>query len=66
MTIIEFIFLILSVISLIDYIRYSIIIYQCKELLHLFGLSDEMKIRRYIEILIIIITIAIFTYKFIY
>lgn len=65
MSLIEFIFLILSVISLIDYIRCSIIIYRYKELTDLFGLRIEVEIRRYLEILIIIIALAMFSYKFI-
>ena len=65
MNIFEFIFLILGVISLIDYIVYTFIMYQCKELINIFGTSTEIKIRRYIEFLIIIITTAIITYKFI-
>lgn len=65
MSLIEFIFLILSVISLIDYIMYSIIIHRYKELKDLFGLRTEVEIRRYLEILIIIITLAMLIYKFI-
>ena len=61
---IEFIFLILGSICLIDFILESILIYENKELAALCGLKTETIIKRYIEILIIIITISIFTYKF--
>ena len=61
----EFIFLILSIISLIDYILISIIIYKHKELYYLVGLRIEVEIKRLIEILIIIITLNMFLYKFI-
>ena len=62
----EFIFLILSIVSLIDYIITSITIYQNKELCDLFGLRIEVEIKRYLEVLIILITITIFLYKFIF
>jgi hypothetical protein len=62
----EFILLILSIVSLIDYIITSINIYQCKELCDLFGLRIEVEIKRYLEVLIILITITIFLYKFIF
>lgn len=62
----EFIFLILSIISLIDYILVSIIIYKHKELYYLVGLRFEVEIKRLIEILIIIITLNMFLYKFLY
>jgi len=61
---IEFIFLILGSICLIDFILESILIYENKELAALCGLKTETIIKRYIEILIIIITISIFAYKF--
>lgn len=61
----EFIFLILSIISLIDYILISISIYKNKELYYLVGLRIEVEIKRLIEILIIIITLSMFLYKFI-
>ena len=62
----EFIFLILAIVSLIDYIITTIAIYQCKELYDLFGLRIEVQIKRELEILIILITIIIFLYKFIF
>ena len=62
----EFIFLILAIVSLIDYIITTIAIYQCKELYDLFGLRIEVQIKREVEILIILITITIFLYKFIF
>jgi len=62
----EFIFLILAIISLIDYTIFTIIIYQNKELYYLFGLRIEVEIKRMLEILIILITIIIFLYNFIF
>lgn len=62
----EFIFLILSIISLIDYVLITIFIYKHKELYNLLGLRIEVKIKRLIEILIIIITLSMFLYKFIF
>ena len=62
----EFIFLILAIVSLIDYIIVTIAIYQCKELYALFGLRIEVQIIRKLEILIILITTTIFLYKFIF
>lgn len=62
----EFIFLILAIISLIDYTILTIIIYQNKELYYLFGLRIEVEIKRMLEILIILITIIIFLYNFIF
>ncbi len=62
----EFIFLILAIISLIDYTIFTIIIYQHKELYYLFGLRIEVEIKRMLEILIILITIIIFLYNFIF
>lgn len=62
----ELIFLILAIVSLIDYIITTIAIYQCKELYDLFGLRIEVQIKREVEILIILITITIFLYKFIF
>lgn len=56
----EFIFLILSIISLIDYMRLTIFIYKHKELYYLVGLKDEVEIKRLSEILIIIITLDMF------
>lgn len=65
MNVVEFVFLVLGAVCLIHYILESIIIYKYKELYDLTGLRIEFEIRRYLEILIIIITVAIFTYKFI-
>lgn len=62
----EFIFLILAIISFIDYTIFTIIIYQNKELYYLFGLRIEVEIKRMLEILIILITIIIFLYNFIF
>lgn len=62
----EFIFLILAIISLIDYTIVTINIYQNKELYYLFGLRIEVEIKRMLEILIILITILIFLYNFIF
>jgi hypothetical protein len=62
----EFIFLILAIVSLIDYIITTIAIYQYKELCDLFGLRIEVQIKRELEILIILITIIIFLYKVIF
>lgn len=62
----EFIFLILAIASLIDYIITTIVIHQCKELYDLFGLRIEVQIKRELEILIILITTTIFLYKFIF
>lgn len=62
----EFIFFGLGIISLIDYIGCSIIIYQCKELVDMFGINIETKIKRAIELVIIIIAILILLYKIIF
>lgn len=62
----EFILLILSIVSLIDYIITSITIYQNKKLCDLFGIRIEVQIKRELEVLIILITIIIFLYKFIF
>lgn len=62
----EFIFLILGIISLLDFILTSIIIHTNKELNIIFGVRTEVIIRRYIEIVVIIITISIFIYKFLF
>ena len=62
----EFIFLILAIVSLIDYIITTIAIHQSKEIYDLFGLRIEEQIKRELEILIILITITIFLYKFIF
>ena len=68
MNVIEFIFLILGSICLIDFIITTLQMYKFKELYDMydmFELNTETKIKRYFEILIIIITTAIFIYKFI-
>ena len=62
----EFILLILSIVSLIDYIITTIAIQLNKELCNLFGLRIEVEIKRELEILIILITTTIFLYKFIF
>ena len=62
----EFILLGLGIISLIDYIGCSIIIHQCKELVDMFGIGTETKIKRAIELVIIIIAILILLYKIIF
>ena len=68
MNVIEFIFLILGSICLIDFTITTLQMYEFKELKELYdmyGLNTETKIKRYFEILIIIITTAIFIYKYI-
>ena len=62
----EFIFLVLGIISLIDYILCSIVMYKYRDLGDLVGYKTEFTVKRKIEIVIIIITIAIFVYKFIF
>lgn len=62
----EFIFLILGIISLIDYIICSIAMHKYKDLGDLVGYKTEFTVKRKIEVLIIIITVSIFAYKFIF
>lgn len=65
MNVIEFIFLILGSVCLIDFIKTTLLKYRFKELYDLCGFNIETTIRRYFEILIIIITLGIFIYKYI-
>ncbi len=61
----EYMFLILSIISLADIIINCIRIYRNKELFLIIGVEEEIK-RMRIDVLVILIASIIFTYKFLF
>lgn len=62
----EFIFLIFGIISLIDYVRYSLFRYKNQAILSITGEPDYIVKKRFIEVILIIITAGIFVHKIIF